>query len=548
MPIGSGIGESAVLDYFKLIDWLRTAFPKQSPRLIPLLFALAVPLCAQEFAPEKVVFPISEFAPYILYIAPLHSFVAAGSMSFGTGFCLDPNCRFVGTTYHVANAMAESVFIKRGITVHRYLDSSPNDPGAEEVKLKRNNFPFMISSMRFNPAHDLAIYQMRHPLKKVHGIPFETEDLEYHTEVDIYGYPFNWNPKRGLVRWHGKFIGPTDKGLLAFSYEEGQIHGGASGGIVVDSRTKKIVGILSIVAEGPDHIVYAVSVKELSNFVGRVQPYLQASLFPKSVFISPVSPDLYPPHVWPRTEDLAQRRPEPTEVARLRETAWRLSESMRDFTAIQTFSWGHDNREPELTEAYETLILDGWQRWRRPRDGKWFWDKSPMPHFWLNASVGTGDLWIRLPWMLGRELDLPIHQAPDAVVGGQTIHVFQYAANAEDDVCRVWWSGWSFRDNTKAYDCHGEVWTNGSGTILRISEAFDLTGPLYHLRGVMTYGWLEKDGEKYPVPVTFATQSDDKKTYWCRSLFTDYNMFKAKARLVLAKEKEQTEVSGSGTR
>ena len=86
---------------------------------------------------------------------------------------------------------------------------------------------------------------MRHPLKNFHGIGFDADDLENSPEADIYAYPFNWNPKRGLVHWHGKFIGKTRQGLLAFSYEEGRVRGGASGGIVVDSKTKKIVGILN---------------------------------------------------------------------------------------------------------------------------------------------------------------------------------------------------------------------------------------------------------------------------------------------------------------
>jgi hypothetical protein len=38
---------------------------------------------------------------------------------------------------------------------------------------------------------------------------------------------------------------------------------------------------------------------------------------------------------------------------------------MRNFTATETFAWGSDNREPEVTDAYETLIVDGWQRWHR---------------------------------------------------------------------------------------------------------------------------------------------------------------------------------------
>jgi hypothetical protein len=138
--------------------------------------------------------------------------------------------------------------------------------------------------------------------------------------------------------------------------------------------------------------------------------------------------------------------------------------------------------------------------------------------------------------MVGTELNLKIHQAPDADVLGRTLHVFQYAANAEDKVCAMR-SIFHFRPSQKKfYDCHGEVWMDESGIILRISENLDLSGPFYRFRGVMTYGWLEKDGIQYLVPVTITTQAENRKMYWCRGLFTDYKMFDVKTRLVLPTE------------
>jgi len=493
-----------------------------------LLFALALPLCAQEFVPEHVVFPITDFKPDIKHLAPF-------SMKFGTGFCLDPDCRFVGTNYHVAKVMGKYVRIKGVFSAHRYLDSDPNDAGAQDINLAGGG------SLKYTPAHDLAIYEMRHPLKNFHAIGFYADDLENSPEADIYAYPFNWNPKRHLVRWHCKFIGKTPEGLLAFSYEEGSMRGGASGGIVVDCKTKKIVGILNELGKSQDRIALAVPVKELSDFVTRAQPYLQETLFPKTVFVSPVAADLYPPYVWPRTEGLSRRRAEPPEVVKLRRTAQHLADSMRNFTATETFAWGRANSKPELTDAYETLIVDGRQRWRR-QGSKKFYDSVPPPP--MNLYIVSGAEWSELPRMVGTKLNLKIHQAPDAAVSGQIIHVFQYAANAEDRACGFRYSmnyGFLDRNTTKFYDCRGEVWMDESGVILRISEAFDLTGPWYRYWGVVTYGWLEKDGTRYLVPATIATQAEHDETYWCRGLFTDYEMFGVKARLVLPTEPEQAQ-------
>jgi hypothetical protein len=499
-----------------------------------LLFVLALPVCAQEFIPEQVVFPIADFKPDLKYLAPF-------SIKFGTGFCLDQDCRFVGTNYHVAKVMGKYVRIKGVFSAHRYLDSDPQDARAQDINLAG------VGSLKYTPAHDLAIYEMRHPLKDFHGIGFDADDLENSAEADIYAYPFNWNPKRGLVRWHGKFVGKTPQGLLAFSYEEGRVRGGASGGIVVDSKTKKIVGILNAIGESQNRIALAVPVKELSDFVTRAQPYLQATLFPKTVFVSPVAADLYAPYVWPRAEGLLQRPAEPPDVVKLRRTAQHLADSMRNFTATETFAWGRDNREPELTDAYETLIVDGWQRWRRQGNKK-FYDNVPFPLL-DGSSIVSGAEWSELPRMVGTELNLKIHQAPDALVGGRTVHVFQYAANIEDRVCafRSVLNYGFFQWNTeKFYDCHGEVWMSESGIILRISEALDLSGPWHRWWGVMTYGWLEKDATQYLVPVTITTQAEWKKTYWCRGLFTDYEMFGVKARLVLPTEPEEAQKPALG--
>jgi len=501
--------------------------------LINLLATLALPVFAQEFVPEQVVFPITDFKPDIKRLAPF-------SLKFGTGFCLDPDCLFVGTNYHVAKVMGNYVRIKGVFSAHRYLDSEPDDAGAQDINLVGGG------SLKYTLAHDLAIYEMRHPVKGFHGTGFDADELENSPEVDIYAYPFNRNPKRELVRWHGKFIGKTHQGLLAFSYEEDRVRGGASGGIVVDSKTKKIVGILNGIGEGKDRIALAVPVKELSDFVTRAQPYLQATLFPKTVFITPVAVDLYPPYAWPHIEGLSQRPVEPPEVVKLRHTAQHLADSMRNFTATQTFAWGHDNRKPELTDAYETLILDGWQRWRRQGNKK-FYDRVPFPPR-INSIV-TGPEWSELPRMVGTELNLKIHQAPDAVVGGRTVHVFQYAANVEDRVCSflsVIDYGFFQRSTTKFYDCHGEVWIDESGIILRISEALDLLGPWYRAWAVMTYGWLEKDGTQHLVPVTITMQAEHKKTYWCRGLFTDYGMFGVRTRLVLPTEPERAQKSAIG--
>ena len=134
-------------------------------------------MSAQEFVPEQVVFPITDFKPDIKQVALLAPF----AMKFGTGFCLDQDCLFVGTNYHVAKLMGQCVRIKGVFSAHRYLDSDAEDAGAQEINLAGAG-----GSLKYTAAHDLAIYEMRHPIKGFHGIGFDADDLENHPEVDIY--------------------------------------------------------------------------------------------------------------------------------------------------------------------------------------------------------------------------------------------------------------------------------------------------------------------------------------------------------------------------
>src|SRR5438132_1187959 len=187
--------------------------------------------------------------------------------------------------------------------------------------------------------------------------------LEAGQEVDIYGYPKGIvNPIRKLARFPAKFKGPTTSGLLAFDYElsadEPIRIAGASGGIVVDRKTEKIVGILSGTTET---MALAVPLQTLVDFVSKVEPFLAQRVFPTANAVSPVSGNLYPkfaphpdhyPKFLPRRADGLQHRPEePYEVSVLRKKAQLLADSMRNFIAVQSFAWGSVTCSPKFSPA-----------------------------------------------------------------------------------------------------------------------------------------------------------------------------------------------------
>src|SRR6202158_1084859 len=175
--------------------WAQEAFPNP----LPVVFPTTV-VQAHDF--NKTVLPITELKLLGLGI----------EAKFGTGFCLDPECRFIGTNYHVA-MMVRPRKIKGGKVIQRYLATGPDDEGATV-----NDGP-SESPMKYTLGRDLAIFELRHSLPQHHGIAFSLDDLQVGQEIDIYAYPKETsNPIRSLRQFHGTFKGLTTTGLLAFDY------------------------------------------------------------------------------------------------------------------------------------------------------------------------------------------------------------------------------------------------------------------------------------------------------------------------------------------
>lgn len=460
---------------------------------------------------------------------------------FGTGFCLDPKCRFIGTNYHVAKE-ARPRKIGGQKVVQRYLASGPDDEGATLNELSPGSVDFLPGprlSMKFNMSRDLAIYELRHPLPRHHGVAFSLGDLREGQEVDIYAYPKQTiDPIRKLLRFHGAFKGETTNGLLAFDYSwnaNGAIRPGASGGIVVDRKTQQIVGILNGFAKNGETIALAVPVPSLVEFVTKFEPYLAQTIFPATQGISAVSTDLYPKYVPATTKGLQRRAEEPDDVRLLRTKAQLLADSMLNFIAVETLAWGSGAKEPAAEAAYEIRIIDGEEQYRSYPDGKKELQEIPDPS--SASTIVSGSEWSDLPRMVGTELRLKVHQAADAVVNEQQIKVFQYNANAEDAVCKLRSAlDFGFFKLKRLYTaaCHGEVWTDKDTNIVRISIHYDFLGNFGEYRAVVTYGWLRrKDEASLLIPLTLTSEFERKKRIdWCRSQFMNYQVFGARVRIV----------------
>ena len=457
-------------------------------------------------------------------------------LASGTGFCVDAACRFIGTNYHVA-MIARPRKIKGEKVVRRYLATGPDDDEATV------NSTAALGPMKYTLDKDLAVFELRRPLTRHHGIAFSLNELQVGQEVEIYAYPKEGiNPIRELLRFSGKFKGETTTGLLAFDYQlsgDKAIRPGASGGIVVDRKTRQIVGILNGIDKNDEPIALAVPTESLAEFLIKTQPFLAYELFPSRTEISPVSADFYlrfePPT--PTSGSLHHRVEEPAEIKLLRSKAEALIANIRHFVAVQNITWGSERNGPEALSAYEVQVLDGHETYREyPSGNKILREIStaPLP---LSIYLRPNGMWYDLPRRIGAELGVYIHEAPNVVVDGHQMRVFQFWATAEDGVCGFTsTTDYLFFVRNKVYRsvCYGEVWTDLDANIRRISQHFDDFDGWKDFDEVVTYDWL-KYAHELPrlIPVTFFTQGRfNKKVYWSRGEFTNYRIFEAQSRII----------------
>lgn len=468
-------------------------------------------------------------------VVPITSFVLRGPTlkgEFGTGFCLDRECRFIGTNYHVAATM-QHLRIRGARIIARYLATGPNDEGAE-LNYSASGVP-----LRYTACHDLAVFELNRPLSHYHGLQFSTGDLKVGHEVDIYAYPKGViDPFRSLQEFHGTFEGLTTTGLLAFDYVPNgnmRIRPGASGGIVVDANTGQVIGILRGLDANGRPTVVAVPVESLAEFLYKELPFLAEALFPIRAEVPEEQSDLYPKYEPPANPSGLQRRTaEPNDVTQLRERAEAVAESMRNFIAVQTFVWGKGNRRADAADAYEVQVRDGVQMYREYPNGKNWTRKSPDPG--LATSISAGNVWSALPLFIGTHSGVKIHEAAGMEIEGRRARVFQYLASSEDNPCTVvhnFYFGLFSIQVPHTYGAYGEVWTDEHLNIIRMSLQCEKNGQ-HKWEDVMNFGWLTRPGiEPQLVPVTVVSWAPSRNNgRWCRSQFVNYHEFVSQHRIL----------------
>lgn len=112
---------------------------------------------AQDFNPDNTVIVLSKLRPKLGYKGP------GVEIKYGTGFCLDLDCRFVGTNYSVAMLTSLPLKIKGEHVIQRYLATGPDDEGAMATEGAHG---YGINPIKYNRSRDLAVFELRRPLSR----------------------------------------------------------------------------------------------------------------------------------------------------------------------------------------------------------------------------------------------------------------------------------------------------------------------------------------------------------------------------------------------
>ena len=446
---------------------------------------------------------------------------------YGTAWCLTGTCDYVVTNYHVAALFGNPIkydgtkTAKKGV----FLGTGERDYGARRIPLEMGGW------QRYNPVRDVAILKFERPIPE-HGAPaIFTGELEENEAVVAFSFP-----KGGRLRQQdGTYLGVFEDGELAFRIPN--ITSGCSGGLIVNQRGEA-VGLLravngDIVAAVPVWSVVEVARKSGLPFPEVKRPAEQPA-FGESVSEddygviestgAPFStggvdprPALPPgavagylresiaPLPTAHSGDNHHRKREPETVVALRQRAQQMADQMSSLVSVETAVASGYHQDDKFYQD-EIRIVAGRQIFKSFKDARERTERLPP----LNGTF-FGSLWYDLLRTIGTKTSVRIEPKGHMLIGKQSLQVFQFEASPEDDVCSLKvLNSYGFGITaTRVYRtaCRGEIWTDASANILRISEQLDVPpdSGWSNLSLAILYGWiLGPDGAQRLVPYSAA--------------------------------------------
>ena len=472
------------------------------------------------------------------------------SVEIVTAWCVNPDCDVVITNYHAKEIIGPHTKIKGVKVLEVTSATSEGDHDARVV-------PTAHGPMKFAPGRDISLLTMSEPLarKGMHAAPFYAGQLDPGQKITAMGFP------GGKLRSiQGKFVQEYAEGLLGFEMAH-EVAPGISGALVIDEKGRAVG--LAIGFSSDHHLMYAVPVWSVADFIRKTKPQLYAKLFSGEVYRGKVNirvngeraqgePEepafgvfaedfpaslqegFSPAAVLPETYLLLndalpntpiERQNVSAAVLALRRSAQLMSLQMKNFVARQSLLLSNGE-----TWQHELQLVDGRQRFRTIKGT----DLFELP---IKGSLVPGAEWSELVKTIGFNPSLAVQFERDTTIENQALKVFHYQVRPEDQICQLrvarkfhgMWKG--------SVPCTGAIWTDEQFRILRITQ--DMTPPpdetgVVGFRIVILYGWW---GQRLvPVAMYLRTKTTNGKTFVSRAKFDDYRVFTATTKIAFQGE------------
>ncbi len=438
----------------------------------------------------------------------------------GTGWCLNRDCDWVITNYHVVKIPGEHVSVKGVKAAQIATPKGEHDLGT--------------------PISDIALIRVREPLSRtgMRAVPFYTGDLQPGQSVTVLGYS---GGKRERIT--GTFAEESDQGVLRFDLSQ-EVSPGISGGLVLDEPGRAI-GLVFGISVPDAKAVYAVPVWSVAAFVHGLNPDLYASVFGNredfsvdaaaldsttpqrsGIGSSPILalPEVYLVQVEMSPTSLVAGDNTAPAVMALRRSAQVAAEQLKNFTARQTlrFSGGK-------TWQHELQLVDGVQRFKSLGGGKDFLELPSTPQ-----GPVPGSDWADLVRNIASNHSLSIQFEGNITVDGRVVKIFRYQMHSEADICQLRVPRPFRRPWKGSLPLTGVIWTDQEFRLLRITKDMLAIPPLTGLasfRIAILYGWW---GERV-VPAEMQIQEVflDGTSISSIAKFENYREFMANSRIVL---------------
>jgi len=458
--------------------------------------------------------------------------------AMGTGWCLNRECDWVITNYHVVKFTGEHPTVNGVKTAQIVMATSEHDQGAQPIATA-------IGDLTFTSVRDIALIKLREPLLRtgMHAVPFYTGDLQPGQSVTVLGYPGG-----KLESISGRFVQECDDGELLFDLSH-EVSRGISGGLVLDEQGRAI-GLIYGISPKSAKSVYAVPVWSVAEFLHGFNKDVYTSVFgdadnlssdtdvlktdalrtesPKSRRDGLSLDSVVPESSLLRNDELTntplpRANDEGPEVIALRKKAQVTSDQMDNFIARQTLHFSSGK-----AWQHELQLVDGVQRFRIIGSGK---EIHEMPA--TRRGPVPGSDWADLVTSFAYDASVALQFERDITVEGNIVKVFRYEMSAEDDICQLRVTRPFRREWKGSPPCVGVIWTDQQFRILRITK--DMLVPpdtgLAKFRIVVLYGWW---GERLvPVEMYIRSTSKDGSSQASTAKFDNYREFGASSRIIV---------------